>query len=315
MPSRHIKTRAKAVMENKMNFKKALVTAAISAASLIGGNIEAQAGSEILPGITTGIALGAPLPQGVYVLQLPSYGYTNSKPAVNLGVVVPAWVIWSTPWDILGGHLLFDAASPLANAAIHGARSWAGVSNPLIEAQLKWNLGGGWFGGVQAGGYLPVDNDLTQISAARDFASFQTVAAVSYLADGYNLSATFIYGTGQNASYSSPVHSSLTANPGSWGTNWINLDLTATKKFGKVEVGAVGYGSWDLDQPYVGYAKQSQFVLGGLIGYDFGAVNVAFKLTRTLAETNYGGFETRGWANIIIPLWVAAPSTTIAAKY
>ncbi|WP_170068174.1 transporter [Rhodoblastus acidophilus] len=52
------------------------------------------------------------------------------------------------------------------------------------------------------------------------------------------------------------------------------------------EAGAVGYASWDLDQPYVGYAKQSQLVLGGLVGYDFGAVDVAFKLTRTVAETN-----------------------------
>jgi len=59
---------------------------------------QAQAGSEILPGITTGIALGAAPPQGGYVLQLPSYGYTNSTPGLNLGVAVPAWVIWSTPW-------------------------------------------------------------------------------------------------------------------------------------------------------------------------------------------------------------------------
>lgn len=298
-----------------MNFKKSLVAAALCAVSSFALQTEAQAGSEILPGITTGVALGAPLPQGVYVLQLPSYGTTSSKPGLNLGVIVPAWVIWSTPWDILGGHVLFDTASPLANAAVHGARSWAGASNPLLEAQLKWSLGGGWYGGVQVGGYLPVNNELTQINAARDFASFQTVAAVSYLADGYNLSATFIYGTGQDASYNGPVRSSLTATPGSWGTNWINLDLTATKKFGKVEAGAVGYGSWDLDQPYPGYGKQSQFVLGGLVGYDFGVVNVAFKLTRTVAETNYGGFETRGWANIIVPLWVAAPPTTVAAKY
>ncbi|MBB4197904.1 hypothetical protein CCR94_19035 [Rhodoblastus sphagnicola] len=290
-----------------MNFRRTIATAALCAASLSGGAIEAQAGSELLPGLTTGIALGAPLPQGVFVLQLPSYGYAEK--GVNIGAAVPSWVIWSTPWDILGGHLLLDAASPLVNVASHGSVGHfniGGVANPLLDAQLKWNLGGGWFGGVQAGVYLPVRDDLTALGLARDFASFQGVAAVSYLADGYNLSATLIYGTGQHGSF---------ADQGSWGTNWINIDLTATKKFGKFEVGAVGYGSWDLDQPYAGYAKQSQFALGGLVGYDFGGVNVALKATRTVTETNYYGPETRVWANIVIPVWVAAQPTAVAAKF
>ncbi|MCW2318825.1 hypothetical protein M2322_004394 [Rhodoblastus acidophilus] len=180
-----------------MNFKNVFIAAAICAASSITLQTEAQAGSEILPGISTGIALGAPLPPGVYVLQLPSCGYTNSKPGVSVGAIVPAWVIWSPPWDVLGGRLMFDTASPIPSIAVHGVRNWTGMANPMIDAQLKWSLGGGWFGGVQTAVYFPVKNELTQINAARDFASFQTIVAVSYLADGYNLSATFFYGTGQ----------------------------------------------------------------------------------------------------------------------
>jgi hypothetical protein len=298
-----------------MIFRKTLTAVALCAAALCGAN-QAQAGSELLPGITAGVALGAPLPEGVFVLQLPSYGYTASKPGVNVGAIVPAWVIWSTPWDILGGHLMFDFASPMPNVAVHGARSWGGFANPIIDAQLKWNLGGGWFGGVHAGVYLPVKDDLTPLGLARNFASFQTIGAVSYLADGYNLSATFIYGMGKTATYNGPVASPATAIPGSWGTNWINLDLTATKKFGKIEAGMVGYGSWDLDKPVVGYAQQTQFALGGLVGYDFGPVNVALKLTRTVAQANYRGYETRGWANIVIPLWVAQPpAAPVIAKF
>jgi hypothetical protein len=297
-------------VEGSMTFNKTLTAVALCAAALCGGS-PAQAASELLPGITAGVALGAPLPQGVFVLQLPSYGYTASKPGVNVGAIVPAWVVWSTPWDILGGHLMFDVASPMPNLAIHGAGNFGGFANPIIDAQLKWNLGGGWFGGVQAGVYLPVKDDLTPLGAARNFASFQGVGAVSYLADGYNLSATMLYGTGQHASTTGAGG----LVPGSWGTNWINLDLTATKKFGKIEAGAVGYGSWDLDKPYATYGKQSQFALGGLLGYDFGAVNIAFKLTRTVQQANYHGYETRGWANIIVPLWVAAPPPAVAAKF
>jgi len=292
-----------------MMFRKTLTAVALCAAALCGAS-QARAGSELLPGITAGVALGAPLPQGVFVLQLPSYGYTASQPGMNVAAIVPAWVIWSTPWDILGGHLMFDVASPMPNVTVHGRGAWGGFSNPIIDAQLKWNLGGGWFGGVQAGVYLPLRNDLTPLGLARDFASFQGVGAVSYLADGYNLSATLLYGTGQKASFNGGA-----VVPGSWGTNWINLDLTATKKFGKIEAGAVGYGSWDLDKPYAGYLQQSQFALGGLLGYDFGGVNVALKLTRTVQQQNYGGYETRGWANIVIPVWVAQAPTAVAAKY
>jgi len=287
-----------------MTFKKTLTAVALCAAALCGANQQAQAGSELLPGITTGIALGAPLPQGFFILQLPSYGYSEN--GANIAAIVPAWMIWSTPWDVLGGHVMFDFATPMPNVNVHGVLNRGGFSNPILDAQLKWNLGGGWFGGVQAGVYLPVQDQLTMLGLARNFASFQGVGAVSYLADGYNLSTTLIYGSGQKGN---------PANFGSWGTNWINLDLTATKKFGKIEAGAVGYGSWDLDQPYVGYAKQSQFALGGLLGYDFGPVNVAFKVTRTVSTVNYFGPETRGWANIIIPVWVAPAPTAVVAKY
>jgi hypothetical protein len=52
------------------------------------------------------------------------------------------------------------------------------------------------------------------------------------------------------------------------------------------------------------------------VGYEFGTVNVQIKLTRDLAEANYGGFDTRAWGNIIIPLRVAAPPpVAVAAKY
>jgi hypothetical protein len=293
-----------------MNIRNKIIASAVGAISLCGMATASFAGSEIFPGISAGIPLGAPLPQGVFVIDLPSFGYRDAFPGQSVGALVPAWVIWSTPWDVLGGHVLFDVASPMANVNVHNPANInrGGFANPLVEGQLKWNLGGGFFGGFQAGAYLPVQDDLTLLGISRNFASFQGIAALSYLADGWDLSSTLIYGTGQSGSV---------ADLGSWGTSWINLDLTATKKFGKFEIGAVGFGSWDLDAPYVGYAKQTQFALGGLVGYDFGTVNLALKLTRTVAETNYGGYDTRGWANIIIPIWVAAPTppAAVAAKY
>jgi hypothetical protein len=291
-----------------MSFTNSIKAMALGALGLSAAATASFAGSELQPGISTGIPLGAPLPEGVFVIQMPNYGYRDSTPGVNVGALVPAWVIWSTPWTFLGGHIMLDTVSPMVNANVHGVFNRGGFVNPFIDAQIKWDLGNGFFGGFQGGVYIPVDNELTQVGIARNFASFQGIAAISYLKDGWNISATNIFGTGQSGGYISA--------PGSFGATWYNLDVTATKKFGKFEVGFVGFGSADLDSPVPGYRKQSQIALGGLVGYDFGPVNLQIKLTRDVVESNYGGYDSRIWGNIIIPVWVAAPpAPVVAAKY
>jgi outer membrane putative beta-barrel porin/alpha-amylase len=80
--------------------------------------------------------------------------------------------------------------------------------------------------------------------------------------------------------------------------NFLNVDLTATKKFGKWEIGPVGFYSTDLNSPIAGYQKQSQFAVGGLIGYDFGPVIMQAYLTTDVYEKNYGGHDTRLWGRI-----------------
>lgn len=253
----------------------------------------AHAGSQLMPGISTGIPLGAPLPEGVWLIDIPTYGTRDSNPDVDTFAIVPAWLIWSTPYTFLGGHIMLDTVMPYVNADVQNGPTFSGFANPFLDAQVKWDLGNGFFGGFQAGIYLPIHSDI-----ARDALSFQGIAALSYLKDGWDLSSTFIFGTGNEGTGASG------------GPAWFNVDLTATKKFGKFEIGAVAFGSTDLSDPYAGYAKQSQFAVGGLVGYDFGFANVQLKLTRDVYEENYGGAETRVWANIILPLWNPPPATS-----
>jgi hypothetical protein len=292
-----------------MMLKKKMIAATMVAVGLTGTATAAFAGSEIQPGITVGIPLGAPLPQGVFVIDMPNYGYRDSVPGQSVGALVPAWTIWSTPWTLMGGRLMLDVASPMVNVNVHGVLNRGGFANPLLDTALNWDLGNGFFGGFHAGVYLPVQNDLTLLGIPRNFASFQGVGAVSYLNDGWNVSVTTLVGTGQSGS--------ITSVAGSYAPDWVNVDVTATKKiFGKFEFGLIGFGSADLDAPVPGYAKQSQIALGGLVGYDFGSVNVQVKVTRDVMEDNYGGYDTRVWGNIIIPVWVAAPPpAAVAAKY
>ncbi len=273
------------------NTKKLLAASAVAGLALTSLPMtEAQAGSELMPGISTGIPLGAPLPEGLWSITIPTYGSRDSDPNVDIGAVVPAWVIWSTPYQLFGGVIMLDTVMPYVNVDVENGPTFSGMANAFIDMQVKWDLGNGFFGGFQSGIYLPIRSDI-----GNDYVSWQGIAALSYLKDGWNLSSTFIYGTGAEGVDGSPA--------------WFNVDLTATKKFGKFEIGAVGYGSTDLSTPYWGYQQQSQFALGGLIGYDFDIVNVQLKLTRDVYEENYGGYDTRVWANIIVPLM--APSSSM----
>jgi len=267
----------------------------------------AQAGSELQPGLTTGLAIAAPLPEGLYDITLASWGSRATHPATDVGVLTPAWIVWSTPWTLLGGRLGFDVAAPVAQVAVNGPNGLnkAGFANPLAEVSLKWDLGNHVFFGIHEGVHLPVGGPLKDIGVACDCASFMQVVALSYLNDGWNLSATMLYGTGRNG-----------ATPGSFLPAWFNYDLTATRTFGKWEIGAVGFGSADLSSPHAGYARQSQFALGGLAGYNFGPLTLQLKLTTDLSQRNYGGRDTRLWANVVIPIWTqTSPANGVIAKY
>ena len=274
--------------------KNTIKFAALGVCALAASSTAALAGSELPQGLTTGIALGAPLPEGVYDISFGSYGSRGNGTYSNLAYAIPVWLIWSTPWQIAGGRILLDTATGVADlwtpgSMSNGADSWL---NTLVDAQIKWNLGNGWNAGFQAGAWLP-STQVLPMALGRDYAAFQGVAAISYLAHGWNLSATGIYGTGGGGSY---------ATTNCFGAEWFNLDLTATKKFGKFEIGAIGYGSWDVSV-CTGCSKVSQFALGGLIGYDFGSFVAQGKLASDVAQTNYGGDEVRGWIQIVKPLW------------
>ena len=133
--------------------------------------------------------------------------------------------------------------------------------------------------------------------------SFNQRFALSYTANGWNLTANVIYGTQLDSVTNQPQISPCPVPFGLKGCNpdFLNVDLTATKKFGKWEFGAVAYGSTDLTSPIASYQKQS---------YDFGPIKLQAYATTDVAEHNYGGRDTRGWLRMVIPLWTAAPQQT-----
>jgi Putative MetA-pathway of phenol degradation len=295
--------------------KNTIKFAALGACALAASSTAALASSELPAGVTTGIALGAPLPEGVYDISIGSYGSNSAGySATNMAYAIPIWLIWSTPWTIAGGRIQLDTATGVADVwstAYGGAPtypfgtdSWL---NTLLEAGIKWNLGNGWNFGLQAGAWLPSDQNLP-LALGRNYTAFQGLASVSYLKNGWNLTATGIYGSaGANDHFNSDYGAI-----DNWQGSWFNLDLTATRKFGKLELGTIAYGSWDIEYnncDSVTCPRERAFAIGGLVGYDFGSFVAQAKLSAEVMhqwEDVDVAKEVRGTLTIIKPLWSPA---------
>jgi len=283
-----------------------------SALSTCIGAPTALAASVTQPGETVGAPAGAPLPEGLYFANTADWGCRNSTPTSCLGITIPV-VTWSTPWTFLGGRLQFFTVTPVIETGVSNISYNASVYNPALFGQLAWDLGHGFGFSYALGAYFGIDQPVSWSST-----SLNQRFALSYTRDGWNLTANVIYGIQLESVTARPQISPCPApfafnacNP-----DFINVDLTATKKFGKWEFGAVAYGSTDLTRPIASYQKQSQFAVGGLMGYDFGPITLQAFATTEVVEHNYGGRDTRGWLRMIIPLWKpeAPPQQPLIAK-
>jgi hypothetical protein len=270
--------------------KTTIKLAALGAVALAASSTATLAGSELPSGALTGLALGAPLPEGIYDLSIASYGSTGAR---NLAYAAPIWLYWSTPWQVAGGRVSFSTYTGVADVWTDGAPGTASFLNTLVEGGVAWNLHNGFNVSLHAGAWLP-STQAIPMAVGRDYTAFQGLAAVSYIANGWNLTATGGYGSGGDATSVSNAQSAS-----------YTLDLTASRKYGKLELGSIAYGSWDTER-----AKEEHFALGGLVGYDFGSFVAQAKLgTDVEHSVVVGGSrmdvdkETRGWLTIIKPLW------------
>jgi hypothetical protein len=324
-----------------MNIKLKLL-GAVAALALTSG--AANAISLTPPGERVGLDLAAPLPEGVYFVDIGIVGGNPLNAPVgdsSFNGNVPV-LAWSTPWTILGGRLQFLAALPEAEAGYThlGAGTYSkGMYNELLAAQLAWNLGGGWGFSYLAGAYLPAPSSTWTAGSVQLFnnSAFHQMAALSYHQNGWNFTSNVQYSIVSNTGGS--AHSGLCTGTSNcqvlWG-DYFNYDLALTKTFGKWEVGAVGYGSFDTTTTFVnsnlvgtgtctaayksangaaGCGKQSQFALGALVGYNFGPVITQLIVANDVYEQNYGRYNTQVIAHVIVPLWNPETSKAVAAKY
>ena len=151
------------------------------------------------------------------------------------------------------------------------------------------------------GGYTKSDS-----SSGFSSASLNQRFGFTYTGHEWNVTANVIWGiqfdevTSEPQISPCPVSDAYPHN--GCNPDFLNVDLTATKRLGKWELGPVGLYSTDLNEPIAAYEKQHQFALGGLVGYSFDRVSVQGYFTRNVSE-NYGGVNNSVNVRVTVPLW------------
>ena len=287
-------------MKRRVNRK--LRSLAVATGLLLFTAASSLAGSVTEPGETIGLPNGTPAPPGFFLANEANYGCRDTSPQHTCALVDVPLLAWATPWTIFGGRLTFAASpAPSSSVSILNTTAFAGLFNPFVSGIVAWDLGHDWGFSYMLGAYIEVNSPVTYSSS-----SLNQRFALSYSGNGWDLTANVIWGvqfdqvTSKPEGFPCPVSVEFPHN--GCNPNFINLDLTATKKFGKWELGPVGFYSTDLSAPAPGYQKQSQFAVGGLIGYWFDRAVVQAYVTSDVYQKNYRGYETRGWFRIVIPL-------------
>lgn len=300
--------------------------AAGAVALTVGMNTTVQAAPVTQPGEQVGLAYG-PLPEGVYAINTFSTGRGDARNSPDVGVNVPI-LVWSTGFKLLGATIMPVIAVP---SVFVNTNNPAGVRNqdqsyfynPFIGNIFAWDLGNKISTAYLVGAYIGVGDrgslcngtltaGCTPVLPQLASTSIRNTGAISYTGEGWNLTAalTHILVVDDAARFGGQIGSALGPIP---NADTLYIDLTATKTFGKFEIGAVAYGFTDLPVNrnralYANYRRDGTFAAGGLIGYDFGAFKAQVFVTRTVADANVGGAfsnETRGWFRIIAPLYTA----------
>ena len=280
-----------------------------------------QAQTTTVPGEQVGLAVGAPLPEGVYGINTFLYRDTGAAPpgaGVDVGINVPI-LLWSTPWKPLGGRLELAVAPPTVFTfnRSRGGRDTSINVGTFVGGIWAFDLGNNIGVSYLAGAYL------NEVNAGRGGGlailssnTYRQGVALSYTGDGWNITSNLTYNF-----YDTPGRFDgrngipgflAAANPASlFPQDALNLDLTATKKFGKFEIGAIGYGTTQISANPIDGSREGYFALGGLIGYDFGAFTAqAYVATDVVNRArDFRGREvqkTEGWFRVIVPLYTPA---------
>ena len=271
-----------------------------------------------LAGATIGLPAGAAPPPGLYASLstfyldvIPPGGASNGTwcistvngKCVNLPVILQTVpLVWVPGWTFLGAtyeaavaqsFYVFTACGgpPFDGTCNSGAPINSGgfvynntFFNPIT---LSWNLGGGWF--VSAGFSFFAPDGTRQVGTPNpDYWTLEPALAVSYLGGSWVFSANMFYDFNTRSQGTCCAQTKMTNG------DLFYTDLTLLYKFGKWSIGPVGFIEAQTT-PDTGCPVSSSVApcgnlqavgVGGLIGYDFGPVNLQVYVLDNVYGTN-----------------------------
>jgi hypothetical protein len=282
---------------------------ALAFTAFAGGAWAEQGNTPYLPGVSVGIPIGALPPPGFYASDdnvIISGGLKDGNgndtklitANVNAYLNIPS-VLWVPTWQPLGfmnATVAFDAVEPFVQQSFQTnpagviTPTAAGFFNTIVGANVSWNYHPFFFK-VGLGVYLP-DGDW-QGGIANNYATFEPDVAVTWLNDGWNLTAHAVFDLqleDTHAHYQSGdlffLDLTVGKSIGKWSfgvggnyTQQLNNDrLTSTGAC--LAHGVVGASSCDFPAiPGLNSAgnKINHVLVGPYLGYNFGPAEINFK--------------------------------------
>ncbi|WP_160331177.1 SphA family protein [Bradyrhizobium macuxiense] len=210
---------------------------------------------------------------------------TISSAAAHGFVYVPGWTFLGASYDAV-------AVVPFATLSVGPPVNFnsSGMHNSYFANELSWKLGdSGFFIKAGLGLYAPTGtqqgaNGLANVG--NPWWTFQPEFVVSYLKDGWNLTAN-VFDEINTANSITDYRSG----------DVLHAEFTATKTIGNWTIGPVAYyvGQITGDRSSAFYHdtifvnRYDVWAAGGLLGYNFGPVQVSLWGTQELSATASGG--------------------------
>ena len=279
----------------------AIIAAGVAAFASMPANAFEASVSLTKSGVFIGSSAGAP-PPGVYMFdQVYTYQSNFAGPVTNVigkntGVqaavdvqgflFVPGWTFLGATYDaVIALPFVSESIGTPVNAQMSGM-----YNTYLVPVELSWKLGdSGFFVKTGLGIWAPtgtVTGAGGTGNVGSPFWTYQPELIVSYLKDGWNLSAA-VY---------EEFHTANTVT-GYTSGDVLHADFTATKTIGNWTFGPVAYYmgqvSNDKSSAYYNYLIQNAnryevWAVGGLVGYNFGPASLSVWATQEVSAKASG---------------------------
>jgi hypothetical protein len=266
--------------------------------------LEPGAAAQTKAGVLIGASAGVP-PPGIYMInQVFTYqanlvgpgtplAGSNGHTGVHANVDVQAF-LFVPGWTFLGATVDGVIAQPFVDTSVGAPvnAQFAGVHNTDFVGELSWKLGATGFVFKTGLGIYAPDGTVTGITGlgnqGTNYWTFQPEAILSYLRDGWNLTA---------AVYEEFNTQNTITNYTSGDV--LHADFTATKTIGKWTFGPVAYyvgqvsndscssvtciGFYGAGGPLLTNNRYNVWAVGGLVAYDFGPAALSLWATQEVS--------------------------------